>query len=221
MKKILFIIVGFALGVLNLDARQRGMAKVIMNNGVEYDNVELVLPRGWDDELKMKTVNGKQIKVKSDSVNHLMIWHRDFPERKGLLMYKTYTKFNDKTGEIKPEKFKIWLALESAGKHLSYWIRFNEVKTNKKNITYSLVTSSSPYFFVKSENPAFAVEIPINVYRIGKTQQWLCSFLASDPDLTRRISENGYYSKKDGFRHEGNDYNPFFFEEIAVDYNPK
>lgn len=51
-------------------------------------------------------------------------------------------------------------------------------------------------------------------------RDWLKAFLSDDPELVERITDKGYFNRRKALRH-GNDYNPFFFEDIAVDYNPK
>lgn len=54
----------------------------------------------------------------------------------------------------------------------------------------------------------------------AKTRDWLKSFLADGPDLTEKITDKGYFSNKTSLR-QGNFYNPFLYEEIAIDYNPR
>ncbi len=66
--------------------------------------------------------------------------------------------------------------------------------------------------------PDRAFSIAYNSLKRSTTRDWLCGFLADDPAITKAISEKGYFDKKR--KHNGNDYNPFFFENIAEDYAP-
>ena len=206
---------------LAASARPKAIADIIMKDGTRFSNVELVLPRGWEKNIKFKDTSNKEIKFESDNVAHIVFWHKENPEHKAIIKYMFSAKYNPKTNEIDTvprQKEKWWFTLESAGDHLSYWICFKEIKPSKKGISY--IIRDYPHHFVKPEMPDRAFQISINGFKPSTTRDWLRGFLADDPVLTKSISDKGYYNVKKSNR-QGNFYNPFFFEQIAIDYNPQ
>ena len=209
------------LCALGASAKAKGVADITMKDGTTFKNVELILPKGWDSKIKFKDASEKEVKLESNDVEHIVLWHKDAPEHKALIKYMFTAKYNPKTNEIDTvprEKEKWWFTLESAGDHLSYWICFNEIKPSKKGITY--IIRDCPHHFVKPEMPDRAFMIVTNSIKPGTIRNWLKGFLADDPVLTEALNDKGYYNKKKSLR-QGNLYNPYFFEEMAVDYNPK
>lgn len=223
MKKLLFIVLCF-LAVLAAVAKNDARADIFFTNGEVLENVELKLPGSWFDKVEY-FIDGKKHKVHADSVDHLLLYHVDAPERKAYLRRNYIGQYDFKKNELVDWKAKNWQVLESAGEHLLYWVSFWKVKVGKDKFTFNLGAYEgarrTPYYFQKPTDP-IAFNIPSNFYRPGATREWLAAYLADDPEIVERISDKGYFSKKQSdFLRHGNAANPFYYEDIAVDYNPQ
>lgn len=224
MKKLSIIAI-FIFCVISALGKNNARADIFFVNGKTLENVEFKLPGGWHDKVEY-FLDGKKQKVSADSVDHILLYHVDAPERKSYLRWNSIGKFDHKKNEIIDWKAKNWQVLESAGENLLYWVSFWKVKVGKKDFTFYLGAYegayTTPYYFQKPTDP-IALNIPANFYRPGVTRDWLATYLADDPEIVESITEKGYFSKKwkDVYRHGGNAGNPFYYEEIAVDYNPR
>ena len=205
-------------------AKNNARADISFTNGEVLEDVEFKLPGGWVDYVEY-FIDGKKHKIHADSIDHILLYHADYPERKAYLRRNPVGKYNFKKGELEDFKVKYWQVLESAGKYLEYWVSFRSVKIGKKGFTFTLGAFDggrhTPYYFRKPSDPV-ALNIPSNLARIGVTREWLVNYLADDPEIVKRITDKGYFSRKrsDVLRN-GNAANPFYYEDIAVDYNPQ
>lgn len=211
--KLLLLLLIFAVAIGT--AKNNARATVVMKDGGIRENVEIQLPKGWDKKLKIK-VNNTETTLMAEDVDHFILWHIDNPENKAVIKYIGIGSFNHKKKEYDLRDSKGWMSLYSAGEQLSYWIWFNKIKLKAKDIKYE-VDDNAHYFLKKGSE--HAIRIPVNLLLPGKTRDWLKAFLEDDPVLVNNITEKGYYNKKKPY-HQGNNYNPFFFEDIAEDYNP-
>ncbi len=207
---------------LSVSARPKAIADIMMKDGTAYKGVELVLPKGWENNIKYKDVaNKKEVKLESNDVDYIVFWHKDAPERKALIKYMFTGKYDPKTNEIDTvprEKEKWWFTLETAGEHLSYWICFTQIDPSKKGISFAV--RDYPHHLVKPEMPNRAFLVPINGLKPSTTRDWLKGFLADDPVIADSIANKGYFKVKDS-RRIGNFYNPFSYDLIVLDYNPR
>lgn len=222
MKKLLFIVVCLLMAV-SAFAKDEARADIYFVNGRVLENVPLKLPGSWYSKTEYY-LDGKKQKVDSDSIDHMLIYHIDFPERKAYVSYNPIGKYDFKKNEIVDFKAKNWQMLESAGDNLLYWVSFWKVKVGKKGFTFNVGAyegaRTTPYYFQKPTDP-IAFNIPSNFYRPGATREWLVKYLADDPEIVERISEKGYFSKRQSdFLRHGTAANPFYYEDIAIDYNP-
>lgn len=222
MKRLLsFItIVFFAFSVL---AKNNARADIYFNNGNVLENIELKLPGSWYEKVEYY-IDGKKKHVHADSIDHILLYHVDFPQRKAFLRWNPIGQYDFKKDEINDFKAKNWQVLESAGKHLFYWVSFWKVKVGNDGFTFNLGAYEgarrTPYYFQKPTDP-IAFNIPSNFYRADATRDWLIQYLADDPELVKRITDKGYFSRKQSdFLRHGTAANPFYYEDIAVDYNP-
>lgn len=202
-------------------AKSNAVADITMKDGSAFRNVEFELPKGWSKTIKFKGPDNNNVKLESDSIEYIVFWHKDEPERQALIKYMHTARYNTKTNEIDtvPRKGEDWwFTLESAGEHLSYWICFSQIKLSKKSINY--IIRDYPHHFVKPEMPDRAFLIALNSMKPGTTRNWLKGFLADDPVITEAIANKGYFNVKKSNR-QGNFYNPYFFEQIAIDYKPQ
>lgn len=203
----------FAVAICS--AKNNARADVILTDGSVKENVEINLPKGWDKKLKIKSGNTQEV-LSADDVDHFVLWHNDSPDKKTLIKRVGVGLYNHKKNEKDLRSYKGWMAVLSAGEHLSYMIWFNKIILKSNTIKYEMDDKS--HFFHKSgEEHAFMIHI--NTVKPSSTRDWLKRFLDDDPVLVEKITEKGYFNRKNPY-HQGNNYNPFFFEDIAVDYNP-
>lgn len=214
----------FLLTLLPAFAKSDARADIYFVNGSKLENIELKFPGSWYEKVEY-FIDGKKHKIHADSIDHILLYHIDAPERKAFLRHNSIGKYDFKKNEMIDWKAKNWQVLEAAGDHLAYWVSFWKVKVGKDGFTFNLGAyegaRTTPYYFQKPTDP-IAYNIPSNFYRPGATRDWLVQYLADDPDIVQRLTEKGYFSKKqkDFLRH-GTAANPFYYEDIAVDYNPR
>lgn len=223
MKNLLVLIV-ITFSAVSAFAKNDARADIYLTSGTVLENIEIKLPGSWY-EIVEYFIDGKKHKINADMIDHLVLYHVDAPERKAYLRWNPIGKFDHKKQEISGGKVKNWQILESVGDNLLYWISFWKVKVSKKGFSFNLGANerayTTPYYFQKPTDP-FPVNIPSNFYRPGATRDWLVTYLADDPEIVKRISEKGYFSKKQSdFLRHGSAANPFYYEDIAVDYNPR
>lgn len=205
-------------------AKNDARADIYFVNGNVLENIELKLPGSWYEKVEYY-IDGKKHKIHADSIDHMLLYHVDFPERKAYLSWNPIGKYDFKKGELIDFKAKNWQMLESAGEHLAYWVSFWKVKVGKNGFTFNVGAyegaRTTPYYFKKPSDP-IALNIPSNFYRPGATREWLVNYLSDDPEIVECITDKGYFSKKQSdFLRHGTAAIPFYYEDIAVDYNPK
>jgi len=185
-----------------------------MKNGTTYTDVVIKTPNGWDDKIQFKDGDTKY-KVKSDSIEHIEIWHEKNPDNKVYIIWcnwGTYDPKHDKY-EFKP-KDKKWFSLEAAGDNLAYWMSIMNVKPGKKSI--SMNVTASPHFIMKrGSRPVY---IPYGAKR-SITLNWLAAYLEDDEVLAEDILNEKYFDRKQATR-QGTIHNSFLIEEIVKDYTP-
>ncbi|MDE5628504.1 MAG: hypothetical protein K2I69_02985 [Muribaculaceae bacterium] len=209
---LLMLVIGAAVGA----AKNNAIANVVMQDGSVKENVFIDLPKGWANKIKIKSGNTQET-IQSEDVDHFVLWHSDNPDEKVIIKYLGVGEYNSKKDKKELRNSKGWMAEFSAGEHMSYMIWFNKIILKSNKIKFE-INDNSHYFLKKGEDYAF--RIPVNLVKPSNTRNWLKAFLADDPELTAMITEKGYYNKKRPY-HQGTNYNPFFFEDIALDYNPR
>ena len=203
---------------LSAYAKNDARADITLTDGTVIENAEFNASKAWGNKLKYE-IGGEKHELKTDDIVQLVMWHVDAPENKALIRQLKWGSFKHKNGEYKTEKYPGWFVLESAGKHLAYWVRFEQAKVKANRIDFTLPQYGTPYFFQKSGDTT-AWRIAYDPARPGLTRDWMCVFLSDDPAVCAKISEKGYFNRRESRRHGGTDVNPFFFEDIAVDYSP-
>ncbi len=192
--KIIFAIFMGVFAVLGCNAKNDARATIVMKDGTVKENVEINLPKGWVEKLKIKVGNIEETLMAGD-VDYFELWHCDNPDQKALIKPFFIGEYKHKKNYLDIRKQMGWMALQSAGDHLSYWIWFDKIILKPDKIKYQINDHS--HCFVKRN-----------------------SDVADDPVLTEKITEKGYFNRKNPY-HQGNNYNPFFFEDMASDYNPQ
>ncbi len=222
MKRILVFLTILLICLIAV-AKNDARADIYFVNGNTLENIEIKLPGSWYEKVEY-FIDGKKKHVHADSIDHILLYHVDVPENKVFLRRNPIGSYDFNKNEIKDFKAKNWQVLESAGEHLTYWVSFWKVKVGKGGFSFNIGAYEgarrTPYYFQKPTDP-IALNIPSNFYRPGATRDWLIHYLADDPEIVERISEKGYFSKKQSdFLRHGSGANPFYYEDIAVDYNP-
>lgn len=222
MKRLLTFIM-IAIAGIAAYAKNDARADIYFNNGNVLNNIELKLPGSWYEKVEY-FMDGKKKQIHADSIDHILLYHVDYPERKAYLRWNPIGKYDFKKNEINDFKAKNWQVLEAAGEHLLYWVSFWKVKVGKDGFRFNVGAyegaRTTPYYFQKPTDP-IAFNIPSNFYRPAATREWLVNYLADDPEIVKRITDKGYFSKKQSdFLRHGSAANPFYYEDIAVDYNP-
>ncbi len=212
-----------AFTVISAYAKNDARADIYLASGKVLENIEIKLLGSWY-EIVEYFIDGKKHKINADTIDHIVLYHVDVPEKKAYLSRNPIGKFDHKKQEISGGKVKNWQFLESAGDNLLYWVSFWKVKVGKNGFSFNLGANerayTTPYYFQKPTDP-YPLNIPSNFYRPGATRDWLVIYLADDPEIVKRISEKGYFSKRQSdFLRHGTAANPFYYEDIAIDYNP-
>lgn len=222
INRILLLIA--TLAAITAHAKNDARADIFFTSGETLENIVIKLPGSWYEKVEY-FIDGKKHKIHADSIDHILLYHVDVPERKVYLRRNPIGKYDFKKDEIVDFKAKNWQVLEAAGEHLLYWVSFWKVKVSKTGFSFNVGAYqgayTTPYYFQKPTDP-IAFNIPSNFYRPGATRDWLVKYLADDPEIVKCISEKGYFSKKQSdFLRHGSAANPFYYEDIAVDYNPQ
>lgn len=220
----LFILLSFAVS-LTAGAVSKFSADLKMLNGHEYCAVEFNIPKAWDKEVTIK-IDGEKLKIKGDSISHIVFWPTKYPDNKHIICWHTYGSFDTGTGEYTPnlghnskkgELSRQWFVLQNVGDHVNLWSCFSDVKLIKDQV-YLSTTLSSPYFFQKQDG-AF-VHVPFSIFKSGKTRKWLSDFFYDDQVLVDLLSDKSQlYDRSSGFRH-GSLYTPYKYEDIVKLYIP-
>lgn len=219
-KAILSTLLFILLCALCAAAKPGARADIVLADGSTIANVEIKLPDGWSNNVKYTDESGKEQKLDADAIDRIVFWHSEAPDSKALIKCLYTATYKPKTNEMDTtarKKEQWWMTLEAAGEHLSYWICYEKIKLSKKGISYQI--RDYPHHFVKPSMPDRAFRIALNTAKPAATREWLCGFLADDPEMVKALENKGYYNRKESNR-QGNFYNPYLYEQIVVDYKP-
>ncbi len=86
---------------MSANAKSKFTADIKMRNGHEYSGVEFTTPKSWDKEVAVK-INGEKLKIKGDSIDHIVFWPTKYPDNPQIICWHTYGSIDNKTGEYKP-----------------------------------------------------------------------------------------------------------------------
>ena len=209
---------------LSASAESKFTANIKLLNGHEYSGVEFSPPKNWDKEITVK-VNSEKLKIKGDSIDHIVFWPTKYPDNSQVMCWHTYGAMDSKNGEYKldlghnskkGEVSKQWFVLYEAGDHVNLWSCFAEIKLRKDKV-YLSSSLSSPLFFQKQDG-AF-VHIPFSVFSSGKTIKWLSAYFSDDEILTELLSDKTQlYDKGSAAYRNGSLYIPYKYEDIVKLY---
>ncbi len=204
-------------------AAPKAMGDVAMTDGSVYKGVEVEIPAGTMEEVKIK-VDGKKIKLKSELIDHLILWHKDNPELKHFMVYSGRREIDYEKNLDKIEDYKKWFVLMVPGEYVSIWIYACGIDVGKKGINMSPCNNKYGYntfynLWKKGDNnPVF---LKFN-RKQEKMETWLARFLADDPEFAARVLDKEYRTTKyKDSRRFGTMLCPMYLEKIAEDYHPK
>ncbi|WP_290431453.1 hypothetical protein [Paramuribaculum intestinale] len=209
---------------MSANAKSKFTADIKMRNGHEYSGVEFTTPKSWDKEVAVK-INGEKLKIKGDSIDHIVFWPTKYPDNPQIICWHTYGSIDNKTGEYKPncghnakkgEPSKQWFAIHAAGEHVNLWSCFSSIKLTGETV-YFTTTLSSPYFFQKHDG--LFVHIPFTLFKSGKTREWLSTFFSDDEPLAEILSDKSQlYDRGSAAYRKGSLYTPYKYEDIVKLY---
>lgn len=81
---------------MSANAKSKFTADIKMRNGHEYSGVELTTPKSWDKEVAVK-INGEKLKIKGDSIDHIVFWPTKYPDNPQIICWHTYGSIDNKT----------------------------------------------------------------------------------------------------------------------------
>lgn len=85
---------------LSASAESKFTANIKLLNGHEYSGVEFSPPKNWDKEITVK-VNSEKLKIKGDSIDHIVFWPTKYPDNSQVMCWHTYGAMDSKNGEYK------------------------------------------------------------------------------------------------------------------------
>lgn len=198
----------------------KAMAHVNMKSGMVYESVEVEIPANDLVYLKAK-IDGKMQKLNSSDVESLILWNKKNPADKYVMIYHPRKVINYKKGTEKVYDTPSWLTITEIGENMSLLVYAGGISVDKGSISMSPGYHTKDEFFALwkhgEPNP---VVVKFGGLRSGNLKEWLMNFLADDPVIVKKISEGGYYSKKQSLRN-GSYWCPWLLEEIVKDYSPQ
>ncbi len=201
-------------------AAPKAHADIDMTDGRRYEAVALdKLPDGWSEEVKI-VVDGRKVKIPSDSIASMTIWHTENPDSRVILHWMEYGDWGMNDGSYhaameKGKPAKKWFALRAAGPEMSFWISVLKLKPSSKRFVVEM--TKAHYFLLKKSAP-FAVSVPRNVFKPALTRTWLAAFLADDEVLAAEATAEKDLNRS--FLGQQNMDSPAIFEHIAETYTP-
>lgn len=203
-------------------AAQKAMGTLHMKDGSKYSSVEIELPAGTVEELKIK-LDGKKIKIKSNDVDSLIVWHKSNPDDKYLMRYSKRREIDYEKGEDKIEKYSKWFVLKNTGKYVSVWVYACMVDVTKSGITTAPCDTKYGYntFYNFWKNgDLYPVYMKYN-RKTEKTEAWCAMFFSDDETLSNKILDKQYRAESyKESRRFGTMLCDMMLERIANDYSP-
>ncbi len=189
---------------------------------MEYKSVTMdKIPESWDKEIKVVVDNNK-IKISSDSIDHIVLWHNEKPDDRCLIrwsIFGDYVKIGDvyqyKQVMDKKKPAKKWFALETKGENMLFWISFSKLKPSKK--MFLMEVTRFPYFLEKKTSPHM-VCVPRNEFKPSVTRTWLSIFLADDETAVKEVNAEPDLNRN-FFNQQAMD-SPATFRRITEIYTP-
>lgn len=201
---------------------QKAMGTLELKNGEKHVGVVVEIPAGTEEEVKIKA-DGKKIKIKSEDVARLILWHEKNPDNKYLMVYSDRREIDYEKGIDRIEKYKKWFVLKNPGENVSVWVYACMIDVGKNGISLAPCDTkygyNTFYNFWKNgdETPVF-----MKFHRkTEETEAWCARFFSDDKALSEKILNREYRagSYKES-RRFGTMLCAILIEKIAEDYSP-
>ncbi|MCI7599183.1 MAG: hypothetical protein SOY06_10145 [Prevotella sp.] len=156
------------------------------------------------DIVSVKTATGRE-KIKSEDADYLLLWDKDYPDRKNQLLYMPYTW---KTKKGKDMEAKVWMYVEADGDNLvvlASGISYAISGRGELIISYTSNVGISYYILRKgASKPEYLFN---NSKSKSKARQAWAEALKDCPSLVQKINDKTI--------------DPYNFKDIVNAYNPK
>lgn len=220
MKTLIVCILSFIPFILS--GAPKSMANINMKNGIVYTNVKIEIPAGIQEEFKA-WIDGDKMKIKSDDVESILLFHKDNPAKQYPMIYTHRKEIDYEKNVDRIEERKNWFFLFHAGQNCSVWVYAGMIDVGKNGISFGPYDNkygyNTFYNFWKRKD-----EYPVYMKfdrKKEKMEIWLSKFFADDPKMAEKILNQEYRapSYKDS-RRFGTMLCPIMVEDIANDYSP-
>ena len=202
---VIFIFCGCSTYRVIKDATDHEEGRLIMKDGTEYVG-RVKMPNGKTKKLRMRTTDGRKVKVQNTEVGVLGVWKKTHPETVSFLVchpYYTIAPFSTKKKKkMKPR----WMSLEATGKYVEFYALGANYSINSKGV---FKVSSSIYitYLARKAGEEYAVEVGVYGGNKEYMRKQLMEYLSDDPALCSLI--------------EDNEIEPDDFSELADKYCPQ
>ena len=205
-----FMLCAIVVSMLIFDAFALGSGtwawgNIAMTNGEKLDSVYFNMPMNYDSQITVK-LNGSKVKVQSDSIDHIVLWHNRHPEEKVLIKYVAARHYVEKLDSIvdSTEKngtreFKLWLCLDQVGPHCSHWWEIGRpsFKGGHFRMNYNKMYSHLSRGYVVRQGDVKATHTPDKNKHIPR---WVELLFADDPVLIEKFRSGGYDCSDWGYK---------------------
>lgn len=203
-------------------AAQKAMGTVEMKDGRVYSDVQVEIPGGTEEILKIKA-DGKKIKLNSDEVSRLILWNEHSPEKRYLMKYSSRREIDYDKGIDQIEKYNKWFVLLYEGEYVDVWVYACMIDVGKNGISTGPCDTKYGYntfynYWKKGDD--YPVFMKYN-RKTEKMEEWCAHFFSEDKVLSEKILNKEYRAAtyKDS-RRFGTMLCPMLIEKITADFLP-
>lgn len=220
--KIILSFICFICMCVSIHAAQKAIGTIHMKDGSKYSCVEVELPGGTVEEFKIKS-DGKKIKIQSNDVDSLIVWHKSNPDDQYLMVYSKRREIDYEKGDDQIEKYSKWFVLKNKGEYVSVWVYACMVDVTRNGIVTAPCDTkygyNTFYSFWKAGDE-YPVYMKYN-RKTEKTEAWCAKFFSDDEALSAKILDKQY--RADSYKESrrfGTMLCDMMLERIASDYSP-
>ncbi|WP_143089327.1 hypothetical protein [Prevotella sp. KH2C16] len=170
-------------GTTAMADKRDGMATIIMKDGSKLENVQVKVPKYWNDK-KFEIKDGAKRTIKSEDVKRMFVWNAADPEHVVEMAYTKCGFYTKKGTDFISSQY--WIILVDKGPNVSHWVSGNiEFTKNGCDIVYSSLENSN-YFWKDTDEYPMLIEFNGNGGK--KTPEQLGGvYLSDDPTLTEAL----------------------------------
>ena len=216
MKRLLSVVVIIFISTLvaNVFAFGSGtwtFGNIILKNGENLDSVWFNMPVMHENKVKLK-INGKDVVLQADSIEHIVLWSKQYPEIRYIFKSFRPNYFNPKDSTLRQSGVPIWLCLEAVAKNCTKWHEIGrpDFKKGKLRFKFNKMYSYIGRVYIMRNTDVAPCFIPD---KSKDAKKWVEFFFGDDPVLVEKF-RNGEYEAKDwGYKYTD-------YDKIIEDYTP-